>query len=124
MTGKAPRTILGIVVAAVARRLVPNCSAPIVTKIAQNPVLKPRAPHTRYILELLLLPLRGQLEGFSTASLGCIDDDTPEDQGPEKSGEDDPDFMQPGEEDTDPPECAPANLQDDEDDGPCAPPKP
>ncbi len=49
--GKEPRTILGIVVAAVALKLVPNCSAAIVTKIAQKPVEKPRHPHNKYIVE-------------------------------------------------------------------------
>ena len=48
--GSEPLTILGIVVAAVARRLVPNCSAPMVTNIAQKPVLKPSAVHTRYMV--------------------------------------------------------------------------
>ncbi len=44
-----PLTILGIVVAAVARRLVPNCSAAIVTKIAQNPVPKPSPAQIQYM---------------------------------------------------------------------------
>ena len=48
--GNDPRTILGIVVAAVARRLVPNCSAPIVTSIDQNPVEKPSKAQIKYIL--------------------------------------------------------------------------
>ena len=47
--GKAPLTILGTVVAAVARKLVPNCSAAIVTKIAQKPVAKPSAAHITYM---------------------------------------------------------------------------
>ena len=38
-----------IVVAAVARRLVPNCSAPIVIKMAQKLVLKPSIAQTPYI---------------------------------------------------------------------------
>ena len=40
--------MLGIVVAAVARRLVPKFSAPTVTKSAQNPVPKPMIPHAQY----------------------------------------------------------------------------
>ncbi|MNR60433.1 hypothetical protein D3C85_1819090 [compost metagenome] len=37
----APRTKLGAVVATVALRFVPNCSAEIVTKVAQYPTPKP-----------------------------------------------------------------------------------
>ena len=49
MSGSDPRTKLGMVVAAVARRLVPNCSAPIVTKMAQKPVPKPINPQIKYM---------------------------------------------------------------------------
>ena len=42
MIFREPRAILGTVVATVARRFVPNCSAAIVTKIAQNPTEIPR----------------------------------------------------------------------------------
>ena len=45
VSGSEPLTMLGIVVAAVALRFVPNCSAPIVTKIAQKPVAKPSPKH-------------------------------------------------------------------------------
>ena len=45
-----PRTILGIVVAAVALILVPNCSAPMVTNMAQKPVPNPSPAHIQYIL--------------------------------------------------------------------------
>ena len=48
INGNAPLTMLGIVVAAVARRFVPNCSAAMVTNIAQNPVAKPRKAATAY----------------------------------------------------------------------------
>ena len=53
ISGRAPRTILGTVVAAVALRLVPKLSAAMVTKIAQKPVLKPRAAHTQYMVVLV-----------------------------------------------------------------------
>ena len=41
----APRTKLGTVVVAVARRFVPNCSAATVTNTAQYPVENPSARH-------------------------------------------------------------------------------
>ncbi len=43
-----------IIVAAVARKLVPNCSAPMVTNMAQKPVLKPIAVQMAYMLLSLL----------------------------------------------------------------------
>ena len=46
----APRTILGTVVAAVALMLVPNCSAAMVTKMAQKPVPKPSNAQAAYKL--------------------------------------------------------------------------
>ena len=52
-TASIPLTIFGIVVAAVARKFVPNCSAPIVTNIAQKPVPKPRPAHIQYIIAAL-----------------------------------------------------------------------
>ena len=54
MIGNEPLTILGIVVAAVALRFVPNCSAPMVTKMAQKPLLKPSSPQMKYIDSSLL----------------------------------------------------------------------
>ena len=42
-----PRAIFGIVVAAVARKLVPKFSAPIVMNTAQNPVPNPIIPVER-----------------------------------------------------------------------------
>jgi hypothetical protein len=45
-----PLTIFGIVVVAVALKFVPNCSAAVVTKIAQNPVPKPSPAQTKYIV--------------------------------------------------------------------------
>ena len=48
ISGKAPLTILGIVDVAVALRLVPNCSAPIVINMIQNPKLKPGIAQITY----------------------------------------------------------------------------
>ena len=45
--------MLGTVVAAVALRLVPKLSAAMVTNMAQNPVLKPSAAQTQYIVVLV-----------------------------------------------------------------------
>ena len=45
-----PRAILGTVVATVARRVVPNCSAAIVTKIAQKPTEIPNIKIHQYII--------------------------------------------------------------------------
>ena len=47
--GSEPRTMLGTVVAAVARRLVPKCSAAMVTNSAQKPVPKPMSIQIRYM---------------------------------------------------------------------------
>ena len=44
-----PRTMFGTVVAAVARRLVPKCSAAMVTNNAQNPVANPISIHMAYM---------------------------------------------------------------------------
>jgi hypothetical protein len=60
------------------------------------------------------------LLALSTASLGCLDD-APEDETPQKSGEDDPDFVPPRPEE-EPDDCGPS-LQDSEDET-CAPPRP
>lgn len=49
-----PRAILGTVVATVALRFVPNCSAAIVTKIAQNPTEIPRMNIQQYKANELL----------------------------------------------------------------------
>ena len=45
MIGTDPRTKFGIVFAAVDRMLVPNCSAAMVTNIAQYPVPVPKRKH-------------------------------------------------------------------------------
>src|ERR1044071_4711109 len=46
----APRTMLGTVVVAVALILVPNCSAAMVTNMAQKPVPKPSNAQAAYRL--------------------------------------------------------------------------
>ena len=63
-TASMPLTIFGIVVAAVARRLVPNCSAPIVTKMAQNPVPKPSPAQIQQAKDAGKMQLRPQPPGM------------------------------------------------------------
>ena len=48
-----PRAMFGTVVATVARRFVPNCSAAIVTKIAQKPTEIPNKNIHQYIIVAL-----------------------------------------------------------------------
>src|SRR5579872_6894293 len=50
ITASEPRAMFGTVVATVARIFVPNCSAAIVTNMAQNPVPKPRTTHAQYMV--------------------------------------------------------------------------
>src|SRR6185437_11562191 len=47
-TASDPLAIFGTVVATVARMLVPNCSAAIVTNMAQKPVPNPSTTQTQY----------------------------------------------------------------------------
>ena len=60
--GREPLTMFGIVVVAVALRLVPNCSAPIVIKIIQKPELNPNIAQIIAIEVLLVLkPLKNSM---------------------------------------------------------------
>jgi hypothetical protein len=58
--GRKPRTRLGIEIAAVALRLVPNCSALIVMYKTEMPDPKPRPIHSKYILKALPPPFKAK----------------------------------------------------------------